>query len=360
MPQRGIACRIVGYCTDANRSYNLSPMEHVESTPEGTIAQGVLDFLWIELTSRCNLRCVHCYAESEPSPSSADVLTLPDFERILASGAQLGCKRVQFIGGEPTLFSGLARLIAMAHALGYSFIEVFTNATRISDTLLACFIANNVHVALSFYSHRATTHDRITKGNGSHAHTINSISRLLGAGVPVRAGIIVMPDNAEDVDETKEFLRSLGVKHIGFDRVRGFGRGTSLVSLGDEPNISELCGSCWRGSLCVSADGNVSPCIMSKKWSLGSIQHASLAEFARSPGLRTIRRRIYEELWVPRQRNHKASSDHSVENAFNSECSPDCSPTCSPSCGPTTCSPNCSPSDKCNPDLYCGPCYPDQ
>src|SRR5208283_2388709 len=26
-----------------------------------------LDFLWLELTSRCNLQCVHCYAESGPS-----------------------------------------------------------------------------------------------------------------------------------------------------------------------------------------------------------------------------------------------------------------------------------------------------
>ena len=27
-----------------------------------------LDFLWLELTNRCNLRCVHCYTASARRP----------------------------------------------------------------------------------------------------------------------------------------------------------------------------------------------------------------------------------------------------------------------------------------------------
>lgn len=30
--------------------------------------------------------------------------------------------------------------------------------------------------------------------------------------------------------------------------------------------ITELCGSCWRGSVCIYPDGKVAPCIMARNW----------------------------------------------------------------------------------------------
>jgi len=52
-----------------------SEPNRMSATPAG---QG-LDFLWLELTSRCNLRCIHCYAESSPSPEQTDVLSAEDY-----------------------------------------------------------------------------------------------------------------------------------------------------------------------------------------------------------------------------------------------------------------------------------------
>ncbi len=37
-----------------------------------------LSFIWLELTARCNLECVHCYADSSPerrSPKECSVRT---------------------------------------------------------------------------------------------------------------------------------------------------------------------------------------------------------------------------------------------------------------------------------------------
>ena len=30
------------------------------------VRESTLDFLWLELTNRCNLQCVHCYTQSPP------------------------------------------------------------------------------------------------------------------------------------------------------------------------------------------------------------------------------------------------------------------------------------------------------
>lgn len=317
---------------------------------EAIIEEGKLDFLWLELTSRCNLRCVHCYAESEPLPPSADILKLSDYQDILKSAATLGCRQVQFIGGEPTLFPDLRLLIEQAHRLGYDFIEVFTNATRINDDLLNCFVTNKVNIAVSFYSHKPDVHDEITQKSGSHAHTLKTIIRFLAAGLQVRAGIIVMPQNKNDVEETKQFLTSLGVQNIGLDRVRAIGRGDSTGKHDEKSGLTELCGSCWKGSVCVSPDGTVSPCIMSKKWNIGSVMTSDFGELVRSAALQAIRKRIYNDVWVPEMASLESSPTRGAD-----ECYPNCNPRCSPSCDPIN---NCNPRNQCNPNLYCGPCYP--
>src|SRR6266851_4169798 len=108
------------------------------TTPETSPALfGDLDFLWLELTSVCNLECVHCYAESGPYVRKGDDLSPERYAELIIEAAALGCEKVQFIGGEPTLHPALPRLIELASHEGYSFIEVYTNATRIQDPLLA-------------------------------------------------------------------------------------------------------------------------------------------------------------------------------------------------------------------------------
>lgn len=184
-------------------------MQPVSDLP--ALVHGELSFLWLELTSRCNLRCIHCYAESGPTLGSDDVLATKDYESLIDEAASLGCRRLQFIGGEPTLHPDLPKLIAHARSRAYEFVEVFTNATHISDRLLDCFIDHDVAIANSFYSNDPAIHDAITKRPGSHAVTLRNLKRFLAAGLTVRAGIVSMEANAKGVVETAGFLRNLGM-----------------------------------------------------------------------------------------------------------------------------------------------------
>src|SRR5215470_4920803 len=122
---------------------------------------GSVTFLWLELTNRCNLQCVHCYAESGPEAGEGDLLSSADYLGILSTLREAGCERVQFIGGEPTLNKDLPRFIAHARSIGYQYIEVFTNLLHLPQALLDCFTEYRVNVATSIYSHRPIIHDRI-------------------------------------------------------------------------------------------------------------------------------------------------------------------------------------------------------
>lgn len=290
-----------------------------------------LDFLWLELTSLCNLECVHCYAESGPYVTKADDVSPDRYAELIVEAAALGCRKIQFIGGEPTLHPALPHLIELASREEYSFIEVYTNATRISDSLLSQFVRHKVAVAVSIYADDPMVHDAVTRHHGSHTATVGTLGRLVAAGLQVRAGIIVMDQNRERVTETTEFVRGLGIQNVGTDRIRSFGRGATGHPGAD---IRELCGSCWRGSVCVAPNGAVSPCIMSKFLSIGSVHDSGLACLLASGALHAARAKVYDEVWAPAFATRTTAGD--------ANCDPACAPNCVPSCNPQ-CSPNCSP-----------------
>jgi molybdenum cofactor biosynthesis enzyme MoaA len=303
-----------------------------------------LDFLWIELTNRCNLECVHCYAGSSPHGDDCS-LSPGDHATLLADAHALGCRQVQFIGGEPTLNRTLPSLIRLASDLGYELIEVYTNLVALSDALIECFVRHHVRIATSVYANDPVLHDRITTREGSWLRTTANIRRVLSEGLTLRASIIEMETNRGCTEATKAWLHEMGVTEIGTDRLRQFGRAASASQKGSDQGceLGELCGNCAHGTLCVGPDGAVAPCIMSKPWTVGSLQHETLASIVNSETLRGTRQAIYEQTVAHR------------ELAMGG-CQPDSRNPCGPDCGPNSL---CSP---CSPKGHCGPnsCQPNR
>lgn len=299
-----------------------------------------LRFIWLELTNRCNLACVHCYADSGPHPERADVLETGDYLRLLGEAADLGCRAVQFIGGEPTLHPGLPDLIAHARSCGYDFVEVYTNGIRLPPGLLDDFVRHRVSVAVSVYADDPEVHDAVTARAGSHRRTVANLRAMVHAGLQLRVGVIAMDANRDRLDRTVAFVRSLGVGNVGVDQARGVGRGGDVAC--GEVGLQALCGACWQGNLCVAPDGMASACIMSKAWPVGSTTSASLSDIVASADLRRTRTQIRDEVWAPRQ-----GRDGRI--AGRDPCAPD---DCMPSliCKPSD--PDCSP---CTPKIGCYP-----
>jgi MoaA/NifB/PqqE/SkfB family radical SAM enzyme len=321
-----------------------------------------LDFLWIELTTQCNLECIHCYCNSGPTVVTKTSLSLAERMSLIDAAAKLGCKQVQFIGGEPTLSKDLSSLIAHTRLRGID-VEVFTNATHISDEFLQCLRDHNVSIATSFYCDDALIHDSITKSKGSHARTVANIQRIVGAGLKLRVGVIGMTQNKHRLSQTEAFLRALGVTQIGTDMMRNLGRAASR-SMSDTESMRELCGHCGNGRLAITPDGIVYPCVMSRNWPVGSLLNESLDDSLRAPLLQAFRDALAEA----KQRIHPVTQCFPEEDVTVPRCYPDdpCSPKnpcwpdkppCSPDrpgCLPDHGPPPCTPTDKCMPDMSSG------
>jgi uncharacterized Fe-S cluster-containing radical SAM superfamily protein len=328
-----------------------------------------LQFLWLEITEKCNLQCIHCYADSAPDRPLLGSMELSDWIKVIDEASDLGCSRLQFIGGEPTIHPGLGTLIEHARNSGFEFIEIYTNGTHFKPTLRESFIHNKVHLAFSVYSNIPAVHDCITRVSGSFFKTMNSIQWALDVGLNVRIGIIEMEANAGHAGSTKEMLAKIGVTDFGVDRMRGIGRGARKGA--DEQAFGELCGQCWRGRLCVTATGKTFPCVFSRFCPIGSAR-GSLTSLLQTEELRRFRaavRRQQEDLLALGETCEPFSPpvckpDRTVCNPDLAEtCEPFSPPVCKPDrpvCNPDLLSPPspCTPNTPCSPDCAPNACTP--
>ncbi|MFE1880337.1 radical SAM protein [Streptomyces diastatochromogenes] len=315
-----------------------------------------LDFLWLELTNRCNLQCVHCYTDSHPQSGHRDLLSKDHYDKVMTDAYALGCRRVQLIGGEPQLSPHFGHLLARAKHIGYEFVEVFSNLTHLSDETLDFAAEHDVAFATSVYSHDPAVHDRVTKVRSSHERTVRNLRRIVERGVTVRAAVIAIDQGQDDIDRTKDFLHGMGVDSVRVGDIREFGRAQDVMA--QNAQLSGLCGHCWRGRLCVSPDGTAYACVMAREWPVGNVLEEELAQILRGVPLDRMRQTIREEVWVPRAQSH-ADRSKTCEPSEPHEPTPYCSPDVGP-CGPGDCPQGGDePTPRCVPDGCPQSCEPD-
>ena len=287
-----------------------------------------LDFLWLEITEKCNLSCTHCYADSGPHLPLERKMKFNDWRRVMDQAGRLGCRGVQFIGGEPTIHPDLSRLVRHAGSAGFEFCEVYTNATALRSELLKTLHDCGARVAFSIYCDTAEVHDRITGRGGSFDRTIAGIRALVELGIPTRAAVIVMGENAAYVGETMELLERIGVDTMGTDVVRGLGRGFDRAP--HESPEGELCGACWQGRLCLDSQGDAFPCIFSKFIPVGNVFTHELSEVVAGAPLSEFRQRMLEDrvgAGGEEDRPGSTEGDDEVENTGSDDRQP---PPCLP------------------------------
>jgi len=87
----------------------------------------------IEVTSRCNLQCPVCFAESVTDwGNDPDLHSIHEYYRTVlrTSGPDI---ILQLSGGEPTVRGDLPTIIEMGRSLGFPFIQVNTNGLRLAE-----------------------------------------------------------------------------------------------------------------------------------------------------------------------------------------------------------------------------------
>src|SRR5439155_25877533 len=117
----------------------------------------------LDVTYRCNERCVHCYLDHDDHGE----LNTIEIKDILDQLADAGVFFLTFSGGEVFMRRDFLELVAYARQLQFN-VKVKTNAVMIREYEAQRLQALGVEqIQLSVYSHRPEIHAAITKLPGS-------------------------------------------------------------------------------------------------------------------------------------------------------------------------------------------------
>lgn len=292
-----------------------------------------IEFLWLEITGKCNLYCVHCYADSGPRATAGRMTTIR-WLSLIDEASEMGVKSVQFIGGEPLLHPDIATLVRAARRADLS-VEVYSNLTNVHNDIWDLFLTEGVSIATSFYSSNASSHEAITQRPGSYSRTVRNMERAVALNIPIRVGLIDVikadPDG-HDLEESVRFLADIGIHQIDVDRTRLIGR---AIPLGEEPPdpVEELCGGCGDGRLAIDSLGDAYPCVFARWLPVGNVLEGSLESLLFSQRCAST----VQELKTKFASRVTQSNEDSERLARFQLCQP------------------CSPDQVCNPQGGCNP-----
>lgn len=247
------------------------------------IGKNNIEFAWIEVTTKCNLYCKHCYEESSSECNSS--LDYDSAKYILDELFENKISKIQFIGGEPLLIGdNLKKMIEYAKDK-FEYIEVFTNGTLLNEEWANFFKENNIKVALSLYSYNAYFHDSVTKIKGSFNKTTNAIRILKEKGIPYKIATVHMDgcilgvkrDDLFTLNPSRDIVRMSGRAEVNL-----LNRELLEKKLITEQNFKNKVFStmfinglkyhkCFSKKIYISANLDIFPCVMERRISHGNL-----------------------------------------------------------------------------------------
>lgn len=151
--------------------------ENVFKEPDPGISE---ERLSIEVTTHCNLNCLHCFVHGGGSKRSN--LSIDVAKEIIAEGYDTGYRHVHITGGEPLLWEGLFETLDYAFFTGFKTIVMNTNGTLLSENVCSRLKDHNgLLISVSLEGSEAF-HNYI-RGEGSYEITIQGIEKVLDRGI---------------------------------------------------------------------------------------------------------------------------------------------------------------------------------
>ena len=209
--------------------------------------------LFVQLTNRCNLRCKHCFVESDMTKD--DYLTYERIIKVVNDAVDLGINRIDFTGGEvltKPYFLDVLRYLD-TQPVSYNF---FSNLTLANDNVIGelAKLKGLTSIITSIDYLEPKKHNKFRGGEMAFERTLHVITRLNQKNVKVIVNTMVMDDNRDSLGDLVEFFINQGVE-THFDTIIDCGRAKcdQRHNLDADKNIE-----CIRQAISLIADKGIS------------------------------------------------------------------------------------------------------
>jgi 12,18-didecarboxysiroheme deacetylase len=179
------------------------------------------------ITKRCNLKCVHCYAHAKDMAFDSELSTL-EGKHLLDDLADFGVPVILFSGGEPLTRKDLPELAEYAVKKGMRAV-ISTNGTLITPEkaqILKKIGLSYVGISLDGMEE---INDRFRGVKGAFKAALQGIENCKNAGIKVGLRFTINKSNSAEIPKIFELLEDMEIPRACFYHLVYAGRGTELV-----------------------------------------------------------------------------------------------------------------------------------
>jgi len=179
------------------------------------------------MTRRCNLKCVHCYAQAKDIEFK-DELSTEEGKALIDDLAAFGSPVMLFSGGEPTMRKDLPELAAYAREKGMRAV-ISTNGTLIDKPLAKKLKEVGLsYVGISLDGIRETN-DRFRGMQGAFDAALRGLHNCQEEGIKVGLRFTINKQNVMDIPAIFDLLEEEKIPRICFYHLVYAGRGSKMV-----------------------------------------------------------------------------------------------------------------------------------
>jgi 12,18-didecarboxysiroheme deacetylase len=179
------------------------------------------------VTRRCNLKCIHCYAHAKDKAFKNELST-DEGKALLDDLAQFGVPVILFSGGEPFVREDLPELARYAVERGMRAV-VSTNGTLITPERARIFKEIGLSYVGISLDGMEEVNDRFRGVKGAFQGALEGIRNSQEAGIKVGLRFTINKLNVGEIPGIFDLVEELDVPRICFYHLVYAGRGSKLI-----------------------------------------------------------------------------------------------------------------------------------
>ena len=196
----------------------------------GSLGMGCIGYpghpVW-EVTSACNLKCIHCHATSDKA--SPDELSTDEGKKLIDMLAENNeFRTLIYTGGEPLVRPDIFELLRHSQKAGLANI-IATNGTLIDEEMAHKLKEHGVVCnAISVDASKAAIHDFVRNKPGSFDLAMRAIEATKKAGILLQINTTAMEYNMPHLPELIDFADNCGAGIMLMYQLVAVGRGEKI------------------------------------------------------------------------------------------------------------------------------------
>ena len=175
---------------------------------EELFENGLFYSFHLDLTNKCNARCIHCYHTFDKYDYSKEI-PLSKIKSLIDTIYDLGVFSIVLSGGEALLRDDFFDILEYISNKGM-LITLFTNGMLLSEETVQKLALYRISVvSISVYGHNAFLQDTITSIKGSFEKTLKGIEYLKKNKIEFDLKCVMLKENATYITEISDFCKQL-------------------------------------------------------------------------------------------------------------------------------------------------------